>query len=118
MTSATQPDLLTWSPPAPSAGAVAGLLDVLADGQWKTAVEVCEALGLEPTDNHRRKVRLLADASGGRVAGGQRGYKLVSRMEASEFQHARNWLLSQAREMNRRVLEMDRVFYARQPVSV
>jgi hypothetical protein len=90
------------------------LLDVLDDGGWKTAVEICTALGLEPTDNHRRKVRLLADASGGRVAGGQRGYKLVGRMEAAEFQHTRNWLISQAREMQRRVLEMDRVFYSRQ----
>lgn len=114
----SQPDLLSWAPPSPSAGAIAGLLDVLADGQWKTAAEVCVALGLEPTDNNRRKVRLLADASGGRVAGGQRGYKLVERMEATEFQHTRNWLLSQAREMTRRVLEMDRVFYRRQPAAL
>lgn len=108
-------DLLTWSPPAPSQAAIQGLLDVLSGGEWRTAVEVCSALGMDPTDTNRRKIRFLADASGGRIAGGQKGYKLVAKMQAEEYHHTRNWLLSQAREMQRRVLEMDKVWFARQP---
>lgn len=111
-----QPDLLTWSPPAHSEDAMNGLLSVLQDGEWRTAADICSVLGLPPTESNRRRIRFLADASSGRVAGGQRGYKLVARMQSSEFKHTRNWLLSQCREMQRRVIEMDRVFYARNPV--
>jgi hypothetical protein len=99
----------------PGEGAVAGLTDALGDGGWHSAIELCVMLGLAPTDANRRRIRLVADASAGRIAGGQRGYKLVASMDREEFDRARNFLLSQAREMQRRVLEMDKVFYRRQP---
>ena len=111
-----QPELFTWEPHAPPERSVNALLEVLQDGEWKTAADICQVLGIPATESTRRRIRFLADASAGRVAGGQRGYKLVAQMQSSEFQHTRNWLLSQCREMQRRVIEMDRVFYARNPV--
>lgn len=87
------------------------MLSKLSDGKWHTATE----LG-GPQESSRRRLRACADASGGRIAGGQKGYKLVERMESGEYQHSRNFLLSQAKEMQRRVLEMDKVFFGRKAV--
>ena len=87
------------------------LIYFLSDKEWHTATDLCEQCGMRPTDANRRRIRALAEASKGRIAGGQQGYKLVQFMDNDEYHHSRNFLLSQAREMQRRVREMDKVFY-------
>ena len=83
---------------------------------WQTASEILSAWGQLVTDHNRRWLRALAAKSGGRVAGGQRGYKLTKEMTNEEFNHWRNWMTSQADEMRRRVIEADRIWYARKPI--
>jgi hypothetical protein len=95
------------------------LIEVLAsgEGEWKTAAEICAMAGKPANDQNKRWVRALADASRGNVAGGQRGYKLVTKATVEEYQHWRNWMNHQANEMKRRVIEADRVFYGRAAVE-
>ena len=85
---------------------------------WMKADEVLTAAGKPVAEYGRRWVRRLADKSKGRVAGGQEGYKLVKLMTADEFHHWRNWMKSQADKMTQRIMEGDRVFYARAAVDV
>ncbi|HXG49091.1 MAG TPA: hypothetical protein VNO52_15815, partial [Methylomirabilota bacterium] len=59
----------------------------------------------------------LAEASEGRVVGVQRGYKLTTACTGEEYHHWRNAMKSQADKMTARILQADRVFYARRPVS-
>lgn len=95
------------------------LIGVLQGRDWTTAREVVEIVRMQTNVKWcDRKVRELAQLSKGQIAGGQLGYKLVSLMTGEEFHHARNWMNSQATMMQRRVVEMDRVFYSRKPVEV
>lgn len=93
------------------------LVEYLQGEDWLTANEILEAWGVAVNDAHRRWLRALAEASDGAVAGGQRGYKLVSSMTQEEYQHFRNWMKSQADQMTSRILKSDKVFYSRQPVA-
>jgi hypothetical protein len=119
---ATQPELpirtdaplFTVKPGHPN---VAWLLSVLQHGRWMTAAEILKVADKFITPHNKRWVRALADASGGRVAGGQEGYKLIQSMTAREYQHWRNWMNSQANQMKSRVIEADRVFYSHAAVS-
>lgn len=85
---------------------------------WMLAEDVLRAAGKPVVEYNRRWVRRLADKSKGRVAGGQQGYKLVKLMTGEEFHHWRNWMKSQADKMTARIIEADRVFYARAAVDV
>ena len=49
-----------------------------------------------------RKLRALANASGGKVITGQRGYKAACHATSEEIAHSANWLEHQGREMLRR----------------
>lgn len=84
-------------------------------GDWLTAADICRLADKPVTDQNKRWVRALADASEGRVAGGQRGYKLIGRMTRDEYDHWRNWMTHQADEMRRRVIEADKVWYKKKP---
>lgn len=92
------------------------LVNALWGRDWRLAADILEQAGKPNTEGNRRWLRALAKASCGRVAGGQRGYKLVTQMTLEEYQHWRNWMKSQADEMTARILEADRVFYSRQAV--
>jgi hypothetical protein len=95
---------------------IAFLEKLLAGRDWLTAgdiiTEVFQSTQVRWPD---RKVRALAAASKGRIAGGQRGYKLTRSMTRDEFQHVVNWMRSQTREMEARVIAMENVFYAEKP---
>jgi hypothetical protein len=70
------------------------------------------------SDANKRWLRALANASRGRVAGGQLGYKLIKQMTAEEYAHWRNWMKSQSDEMLSRIIEGDRQFFgAMKPVE-
>jgi hypothetical protein len=108
-----QPELFRAEPDDPS---VEWLVDYLRGRDWTTAQEILRSLQRPVTDALKRRLRMLAAASAGRVAGGQRGYKLVEEMTVEEYHHWRNWMKSQSDEMTARILQADKVFYRRQPV--
>ena len=122
----TQPDLFApkkGHPPLPTIDPdnanVTMLVGLLTDRtDWITSAQLLLELGKPVTDNTKRWVRALADASRGRIAGGQKGYKLVRAMTNTEYQHWRNWMTHQSDEMKRRVIEADRVFFAHNQVKV
>lgn len=84
---------------------------------WITSALILEEMERPVTESNKRWLRALADASGGRVAGGQKGYKLTRQMTRAEYDHWRNWMNHQADEMKRRVLAADHVWFARVPVE-
>jgi hypothetical protein len=94
------------------------MVALLQGRDWLTAAEVLRAVGAADTEGARRRLRASAEASAGRIAGGQRGYKLVEEMTREEFGHFRNWMLSQAGAMQRRIVAADRVWYARNAVEL
>ena len=54
-----------------------------------------------------RKLRIAAQASGGRVIGGQRGYRLSTEATAAEADHAVASMRSRAREIAHRADEIE-----------
>ena len=92
------------------------LVKLLRGRDWVTASQVLREIGAPDTDAARRRLRATAEASLGRIAGGQGGYKLVEEMTKEEFDHVCSWMLSQTTKMQRRVTEIQLVFYARKPV--
>ena len=105
--------LSMFAAPPPVAN-VEWLIGMLNGADWTLAADLVPAAGKSDTENNRRWVRHLADASGGRVIGGQRGYKLTSVCTLEEYDHWRNASLSMAREIQRRVIEADKIHYYRQ----
>jgi len=80
---------------------------------WISASEILLELGQPATENMKRKLRKLADVSGGRICGHQKGYKLVLSMTREEYGWWRSEALKAADSIKSRVLESDRVFYGR-----
>jgi hypothetical protein len=79
------------------------LLELLGDGQWLKAGQIAKVTGWND-----RKVRELADFSGGRVISGDQGYKMTRFASVEEIDHAEARLLSQARKMTERATEIRR----------
>lgn len=115
----------TATPPAAGPRALVNVIDeiatkrnvewfvgLLAGRDWTTAKVICGEIGWVATENNKRKLRKLADASGGRVAGHQKGYKLVREMTKEEFTWWENEQLKMSDALRSRVIESRRVFYA------
>jgi hypothetical protein len=68
---------------------------------WHTSAMILVALGKPETDQNKRDIRGIAQASEW-IISGQRGYKHLSRATAEEISHFTNWMESQAREMTKR----------------
>ncbi|HEX5177110.1 MAG TPA: hypothetical protein VFV83_08780 [Chthoniobacteraceae bacterium] len=83
---------------------VEALRTFLAGGEWVKARDF-------PPPWNDRFLRAVANASGGHVISGQRGYKLTTAATIAEVQHATAWLRHQAGEMTRRAVEIDRVYH-------
>ncbi len=86
---------------------------VLEGKDWMTASEVLAQIGQEGTENNKRKVRAWANASGGRVCGHQKGYKLEKAMTGEEYGWWRNEMLKASEAVRARVVESDRLHYSR-----
>lgn len=97
----------------PTPDEVEEFVHLLRGRDWRLAVDVLHALGHPVNDAARRRLRKLAEHSGGRIAGGQQGYKLVEEMTAEEFGHFERWMASQENKMKARRVEAQRVFYGR-----
>ncbi len=103
----TQPTLNFQKESADNAEIIKALVyDWLSDGQWHTAksfqVEGVEMRGID------RVLRTVAERSKGQVISGQKGYKLTRFATVEEIDHAESWLLSQARHMTARAVEIRR----------
>ena len=103
--------------PKPADPNVLRMILLLEARDWTTANELLEIMNEPPTEANRRKLREWANQSGGRIGSGQLGYKLVREMTADEYNHFRNAMASQAREMQRRILLSDKVFYRKKSVK-
>lgn len=101
----SQQSLLDWKP---AARPVAPLRDWLRGKGWRTARQISEAEGAGWTD---RECRLAAEASGGEIITGQKGYKLLSEATPEEVSHAAAWLRSQGEKMIDRSVEIQRLYH-------
>lgn len=78
-------------PVQPSAGAtieeVERVVGVLQVGIWMTAAEIAAQLGLEPTENNKRKVRAVAEAARPGIVSypNSTGYKLAKLCTQEEW---------------------------------
>lgn len=111
-----QPTLPLFSS-APEGADAEWFVAFLTGREWLTAAEILRELGMSATENNKRWLRKLADKSEGRIAGHQKGYKLVRSMTGDEYQWWRNeWLKANASTLDR-IRKSDRVFYGRQEVA-
>ena len=102
---------------APEGADAEWFVTFLMGREWITAAEVLRVLGMAVTENHKRWLRRLADGSAGRIAGHQKGYKLVRNMTGEEYQWWRNeWLKADA-AIRDRIRQSDCIFYGRQEVA-
>lgn len=72
---------------------------LLRKGGWVTAAEICQVAGDRIDD---RRIRSLAEAAGGWVISGQRGYRHIKHAKAGEIDHCVAAWESQARRMQDR----------------
>ena len=116
MKAPVQPELFaSASTPLPE-HEVAWFIAYLRGKDWRTSTQVLIDHGMPNHESTKRRLRAIASGSGGRIAGGQAGYRLVEEMTKAEYDHWRNWLTSQADEMRLRVIKSDQVFFSRAPV--
>ena len=95
------------------------LVRLLTGRDWTKARQILEIKFAQNGDTnwHDRLIRDLAAESGGRIAGGQRGYKLTSALTEEEMFHAVNWMRSQAEKMNTRATEIQRAWFGAQALA-
>lgn len=111
----TQTDLPLFQERAGSVN-VEWFVEFLHGRDWITAADLLTECGQDATENNKRKLRALAEASEGRICGHQKGYKLTTTMTHEEYQWWRNeWLKADA-AIQARVIASDKVFYGRKPV--
>jgi hypothetical protein len=80
-------------------------------GEWVTAAGLVLRAGRALSDDNRRWVRALAEASD-RIISGQKGYKHLERATAEEVRHFVNWMESQGRKMIGRAERLKRNAHA------
>jgi hypothetical protein len=74
---------------------------------WSTSDQLLLLLGRDPTDDHKRQLRQLANASEW-IISGQKGYKHLEHATAEEINHFCNWMESQAAQMTKRAENLRR----------
>lgn len=90
----------------------------LAHHEWIFAGEILRQIGQPETEDAKRWLRGLAERSGGKIVGGQKGYTLMSKLTAEEFHAVRATFESVVRKHQARLIEMDREFYGRPALSL
>ncbi len=96
--------------PAVSDDDIARLCEWLAGKGWVRASEIVpNCIGLDD-----RMLRAIASASGGRILSGQKGYRIFDdTTPIGEAEHAADWIRSQARKMDKRASEIERLIHNR-----
>lgn len=117
----TEMELTTGKAPEVSSADIGLLLNILRAAGWIKAASIATDYrflqhfpGMKP-DAAERKIRAIASASGGQVLSypGSPGYKLTLEATIEEIQTGLNKLRHQAGEMDRRALELDRVYHCK-----
>lgn len=75
----------------------------LSDGAWHSGKSLTHEL-----QTNERVIRQIADYSKGRVISSEKGYRLIECATVAEIDHAEARLLSQARKMTERAVEIRR----------
>lgn len=106
---------LSFQSPQPHASLddVAALMEMLRGRGWMKASEISEitaTCGAGPVWSDR-KIRAIASESGGRILSSDKGYKLTTDCTPEEERHARERLLSQAKQMQQRAVDIAKVFH-------
>jgi hypothetical protein len=65
------------------------------------------------TESDKRVLRAIAAASGGHIISGQAGYRLNFEATADENRTAVSWLKHQRDELDRRIVEIERVYHSK-----
>lgn len=78
-------------------------MDALSDGAWHSGKSLQREL-----QTNERVIRAIADHSKGRVISSEKGYRLIECASTAEIDHAEARLLSQARKMTERAVEIRR----------
>lgn len=74
---------------------------------WHYAADLCALASLPRTEDSKRAIRALANASDC-IISGQRGYAHVKHVPLAEVMHASQWLISQGRQMIARAIRLRR----------
>jgi hypothetical protein len=110
----TQLDFILPAPPTVSQEDVEAVIAVLRGHGWMNADQILGALGQEPREWRRRRIRAIANASSGQILSypGSPGYRLTLEASIPEIESAAI-LNHQANEMRRRWIEIERVRHGR-----
>lgn len=111
-----QPELcLATPPPDATIETVIAVLDQESD--WLTAAQLLVKLSEAPTESNKRKLRVIANASAGKIISGQQGYRHIRHATLDEIIHAETWLEHQAKEMGERARSIRRLRHTYHPAS-
>lgn len=80
---------------------------LLRDRGWAWSADLCQAMGIAPTENGKRQIRLLASGSEW-IISGQKGYKHLQFATAEEFAEFRMTWMAQAKSICKRVARVTR----------
>ena len=80
-------------------------------GGWLYAREVLARLGRPVTEDGKREIRAIA-AECPRILSGQRGYCHLRHATPEEIHHAKQWLISQGKQMISRGIAIARAAHA------
>ena len=90
------------------------LVNYLQGRRWVISRQILAALNLSPTEDNKRWLRRVREATNGRVLGGpgMPGYMLLNEMSVEEFRHWRETMRSQAREMDQQIILAEKRYHA------
>jgi hypothetical protein len=94
----------------PVAKNITWLEDLLRDRRdWMTAIEILQAVCMKDSDDNKRYIRQLANASDNVLSGpGSPGYKHVACCTMEEVDHYTNAGMSQGKQMVKRAIRIRR----------
>ena len=107
----TQLDLLKPRKPRVTQAEFDCLLRWLADGEWDTAKVLYSMLYTS-----ERRLRLIVEASKGKIISGNKGYKRTDLATFEEVQHYINRMKAHAKAELQNALDVERVWHERKTV--
>jgi hypothetical protein len=102
--------LFTIKPDHPN---VKWMLELVKKNGWMTRKEIIRAAGRPVNDDNIRWIRALANACGGKILKGQRGFKPLEDGTAAEISAVMNQTKSQIGESQRYLLQLMHEYHRR-----